>query len=572
MPASPRPRPCYPQPARRAERRPLLLVVAVAGTTVEPWQLFFQQSNVADKRITPRWINYERPGHAHRRAHRGHRRARADSRLAFGLAHTSLRQLRDLGTTMRALQQLRRSRRRRPAGPGALDGSLIGANLTALTLGYTLGDVSGRMRHSLHCKPRQAPFFYGLYAVLIAQAVVITLAWGDHLGVVINGVEVLNGILLPSALVFLVLLANDKPVLGPWTNSTAHNWVCGLVVWAVTTFSLTPVVSTFFPGITLTQIASAFITCTALGLTAAVVIWRLHPSRPSPAVLDPGGNRRPPGMDRAEWRAACGNAACRGARPGSAPSSAPPSEPHAGSACSPSAHTSPSRSSSSSSSSSRPPLNTQGGARTSSGGRGRLGRLGPGKSTLLRMMAGLEQPSNGEVRLMPGYSVGILPQEPALDEGKTVLGNVEGGVAGTKALIERYNEVAAKMAADYSGDLLEEMGRLQEQLDHREAWDLDSRVEQAMDALRCPPPDADISVLSGGERRRVALCRLLLSQPDLLLLDEPTNHLDAESVAVAGAAPGQVPGHGGGGHPRPVLPGQRGRLDPGTRPRPRLPV
>ena len=162
---------------------------------------------------------------------------------------------------------------------------------------------------------------------------------------------------------------------------------------------------------------------------------------------------------------------------------------------------------------------------------GVVGPNGMGKSTLLRMMAGLEQPSNGEVRLMPGYSVGILSQEPALDEGKTVLANVEEGVAGTRALIERYNEVAGEMAADYSDDLLEEMGRLQEQLDHRDAWDLDSRVEQALDALRCPPPDADVSVLSGGERRRVALCRLLLSQPDLLLLDEPTNHLDAESVA-----------------------------------------
>jgi ATP-binding cassette ChvD family protein len=162
---------------------------------------------------------------------------------------------------------------------------------------------------------------------------------------------------------------------------------------------------------------------------------------------------------------------------------------------------------------------------------GVVGPNGMGKSTLLRMMAGLEQPSNGEVRLMPGYSTGILLQEPALDEGKTVLANVAEGVAGTRALFERYNGVAAKMAADYSDGLLEEMGRLLEQLDHREAWDLDSRVEQAMDALRCPSPDADVSVLSGGERRRVALCRLLLSQPDLLLLDEPTNHLDAESVA-----------------------------------------
>jgi ATP-binding cassette ChvD family protein len=162
---------------------------------------------------------------------------------------------------------------------------------------------------------------------------------------------------------------------------------------------------------------------------------------------------------------------------------------------------------------------------------GVVGPNGMGKSTLLKMMAGLEQPSNGEVRLMPGYSVGILPQEPVLDETKTVLGNVEDGVAETRALVEQYNEIAGQLASDYSDELLQEMGRLQEQLDHRDAWDLDSRVEQAMDALRCPPPDAEVTVLSGGERRRVALCRLLLSQPGLLLLDEPTNHLDAESVA-----------------------------------------
>jgi ATP-binding cassette ChvD family protein len=162
---------------------------------------------------------------------------------------------------------------------------------------------------------------------------------------------------------------------------------------------------------------------------------------------------------------------------------------------------------------------------------GVVGPNGMGKSTLLRMMAGLEQPSNGEVRLVPGYSVGILPQEPVLDEHETVLGNVAEGVAVTKALTERYNEIAAKLAADYSDDLLEEMGRLQDLLDRQESWDLDSRVGQAMDALRCPPPHVEVRALSGGERRRVALCRLLLSQPDLLLLDEPTNHLDAESVA-----------------------------------------
>jgi len=161
---------------------------------------------------------------------------------------------------------------------------------------------------------------------------------------------------------------------------------------------------------------------------------------------------------------------------------------------------------------------------------GVVGPNGTGKSSLLRMMAGVEQPSNGDARLMPGFTVGLLDQEPELDESKTVLGNVEDGVAETKALLARYNEIAELMATDYSDELLEEMGKLQEQLDHREAWDLDSQLEQAMDALRCPPPDAEVSVLSGGERRRVALCRLLLAQPDLLLLDEPTNHLDAESV------------------------------------------
>jgi ATP-binding cassette ChvD family protein len=163
---------------------------------------------------------------------------------------------------------------------------------------------------------------------------------------------------------------------------------------------------------------------------------------------------------------------------------------------------------------------------------GVLGPNGMGKSTALKIMAGLDHPSNGEAYLTPGYSVGILPQEPKLDDSKTVLGNVEDGVADTLALIDRFNKVSEELAdpdADYD-KLLAEMGELQTQLDHRNAWDLDAQLEQAMDALRCPPPDADVSVLSGGERRRVALCKLLLQQPDLLLLDEPTNHLDAESV------------------------------------------
>jgi ATP-binding cassette ChvD family protein len=161
---------------------------------------------------------------------------------------------------------------------------------------------------------------------------------------------------------------------------------------------------------------------------------------------------------------------------------------------------------------------------------GVVGPNGAGKSTVLKIMAGLDQPSNGDALLAPGYSVGILEQEPQLDESKTVLGNVQEGMGAIRAKVDRFNEIAELMATDYSDELMTEMGRLQEEIDHADAWDLDSQLEQAMDALRCPPPDADVSVLSGGERRRVALCKLLLSQPDLLLLDEPTNHLDAESV------------------------------------------
>src|SRR5688500_5092740 len=161
---------------------------------------------------------------------------------------------------------------------------------------------------------------------------------------------------------------------------------------------------------------------------------------------------------------------------------------------------------------------------------GVVGPNGAGKSTLLRIMAGQDRPSNGEARLMPGYTVGMLAQEPPLNEDKDVLGNIEEAVAQTKAKLARFNEIAEQMATDYSDALMEEMGRLQEELDHADAWDVDARLEQAMDALRCPPPDAAVTDLSGGERRRVALCKLLLEQPDLLLLDEPTNHLDAESV------------------------------------------
>ena len=163
---------------------------------------------------------------------------------------------------------------------------------------------------------------------------------------------------------------------------------------------------------------------------------------------------------------------------------------------------------------------------------GVVGPNGAGKSSLLKVMAGVDEVSNGDAILTPGATVGILMQEPMLDESKTVLENVEEGVADTKAMVDRFNEISAQMAdpdADFDA-LMSEMGKLQEEIDQRNAWDLDSQLEQAMDALRCPAPDADVSVLSGGEKRRVALCKLLLQQPDLLLLDEPTNHLDAESV------------------------------------------
>ncbi|WP_049572231.1 energy-dependent translational throttle protein EttA [Streptomyces sp. SBT349] len=161
---------------------------------------------------------------------------------------------------------------------------------------------------------------------------------------------------------------------------------------------------------------------------------------------------------------------------------------------------------------------------------GVVGPNGAGKSTVLKIMADLEQPSNGDAFLTPGYSVGILLQEPPLNESKTVLENVQEGVAETKGKLDRFNEIAEQMATEYTDELMEEMGQLQEQLDHAGAWDLDAQLEQAMDALGCPPGDWSVTTLSGGEKRRVALCRLLLEQPDLLLLDEPTNHLDAESV------------------------------------------
>src|SRR5262245_13851927 len=166
---------------------------------------------------------------------------------------------------------------------------------------------------------------------------------------------------------------------------------------------------------------------------------------------------------------------------------------------------------------------------------GVLGLNGAGKSSLLKIMSGEDQEFIGEAFPADGISVGFLQQEPRLDPNKTVLGNVEEGVADTKALLERFDELNARLGEDLSPaameKVMEELGRVQDRIDAVNAWDIESQLELAMDALRCPPPDADVARLSGGERRRVALCRLLLKSPDLLLLDEPTNHLDAESVA-----------------------------------------
>ncbi len=189
-----------------------------------------------------------------------------------------------------------------PESPGTGEFAAPLWQFTALTTAYTLGDIYPKMRHSLHWKLNQAPWFYGLYAVLVGLSAIVTLACGNDLGVVVDGVEALNGILLPSALIFLVLLANDKPVLGPWTNNSGQNWIAGLVAWTVTTLSLAPLVTTFYPNITLKQCVYAFAVCTGIGLAAGVVIWRLGHSRHGQDSLEPDSNKRPAGMSRAEWR------------------------------------------------------------------------------------------------------------------------------------------------------------------------------------------------------------------------------------------------------------------------------
>ena len=207
---------------------------------------------------------------------------------------------------------------------------------------------------------------------------------------------------------------------------------------------------------------------------------------------------------------------------------------------------------------------------------GVLGANGAGKSTLLRIMAGVDTDFIGEAKPLAGTRIGYLPQEPQLDAAKDVRGNVEEGVRELRQLLDDFNTIvgAVRRADERRRDepLLEKQGRLQDQIDHLGVWELDHKLDIAMDALRLPPGDASVTTLSGGERRRVALCRLLLEQPDMLLLDEPTNHLDAESVAWLEKYLEEFSGHGGRDHARPLFPRQRRQVDSRARSRRRHPV
>lgn len=283
----------------------VLLFVAIVGTTVEPWQLFLQQASVVDKRITPRWIRMSRIDLGAGILIEAIGVVILMFATAFGLAHTSaFGNFTDLNTTAHDLTKYVGH------GVGALmaiamlDGSLIGANLVGLTTTYTLGDVFPKIRHSLHWKAKQAPIFYGIYAVLIGLGATVALTAGNTeiMGNIIDYVEALNGILLPSAMVFLILLANDKPVLGPWSNTPAQNILGGLIAWIVTTFSLAPLITTFYLDVTLTQCLVVLAAATLVGLVLGIMLWRYRPSCNLPITDAPEENRRPPGMDRSTWR------------------------------------------------------------------------------------------------------------------------------------------------------------------------------------------------------------------------------------------------------------------------------
>ena len=257
----------------------LLFIVAIIGTTVEPWQLFFQQASIVDKRIGPRWIHFER----------------ADLGIgivveviggiaimvgaAFGLAHTGL-----LGgsSDVTTIAHVLSGHWGREVGwmitLAMFDGSLIGANLVGLTAVYVLGEAVGT-RHSLRWKPRQAPWFYGVYAALVVVSAVIVLMPGNPLGLIIEAVAALNGVLLPIALVFLLLLANDRPVLGPWVNGPWQNAITGVIVWCMVALSLATTATYFFPNLSLTLLAVGLLTAGAVGMIGGLVVWRLQSRR-----------------------------------------------------------------------------------------------------------------------------------------------------------------------------------------------------------------------------------------------------------------------------------------------------
>jgi Mn2+/Fe2+ NRAMP family transporter len=284
----------------------LLFLIAIIGTTVEPWQLFFQQANVVDKRITPRFIRYERFDLGSGILLEMTGAVAIMAAAAFGLAHSNpAGSYSDLGTTAHDLSNQAGHAVGALVALAMLNGSLIGANIVGLTTTYTLGDVLNT-RHSLHCKPRQAPIFYGVYAALITAAAGLVLLPGDPLGTIIQGVAALNGVLLPSAIVFLILLCNDKAVLGPWVNTPRQNIVAATIVWTLVLFSLATTVTVFFPDLTVATLEAGLAIGGALGLIGGALLWWTLAARARPEQHNTGltraQRRTQTALARATWR------------------------------------------------------------------------------------------------------------------------------------------------------------------------------------------------------------------------------------------------------------------------------
>jgi Mn2+/Fe2+ NRAMP family transporter len=280
----------------------LLFLVAVIGTTVEPWQLFFQQANIVDKRIGPRWIPYERADLGIGILLEMLGGVAVMAAAAFGLAHTNLiGSFSDLATTA---SDLSRHAGRAVGGLVALamfDGSLIGANVVGLCATYVVGEVF-KTRHSLHWKPAQAPLFYAVYAALIVLAATVVLLPGDPLGLIIEAVAALNGVLLPATIVFLLLLANDRAVLGPWVNRPWQNLVAGLVVWCLVALSLASTATFFFPALPLGVLETGLLVAAGTGVAGGALLCWLQARSPGLGGVGPAPARAALARDRAAWR------------------------------------------------------------------------------------------------------------------------------------------------------------------------------------------------------------------------------------------------------------------------------